>query len=166
MPFWRERKGEFWSYWAWIGADAPETVLSQGVFRYVRLNRDTLLMEHYLLPKDFEHKPGQPEWSKPEPLKNYRPNDLKKLSCVNYVIETKRDEFEISCEGYCKEFEFSPMGEIQGMAIKFRLTPQSIHDYSEHFDKDGNLLFAYERPIGVYYERLNPRQPKYKFPIK
>lgn len=163
VPFWQKRKNEYWIYWAWIAGDQPELLLSEGIMQLSRHNRDSILAQHYNPPTELKGK-LQFEWAKEEPFAKYSPKDLEELPCKSYIyeLEGKRDEFAFTADEPCFAFDFNPLGEIQGMKIVFRFTPETIYDLSEHFDAQGELLFAYPEPIGVRYERLPKDAPKYK----
>lgn len=160
VPIWQERKGEYWLYWVWITADKPDITLCEGIFKFSRPNREEFLLEHYALPSELAGKTSL-EWAQKQPLKKYKPAQLKKMDCPAYVTENASNEFEIHMDEPCFEFDLNALGDISSMAFRQIISPEVIRDFCSYTDAQGKFLFEYDQPNGLYLERLDKDKPKY-----
>ena len=158
VPIWTERKGEYWVYWTWFMANNPEMVLGQGIYQISKIDRDSFAMQHYFLPEE-EIQPL--EWAQAKPLAKLQPRDLKKMDCRGILVETGPNRFEVNDEQTCSDFKLSSSGLARELRFQLKLSPQAFSNCSQFLDAEGQVIFEYPKPHGLYMERLDKSKPKY-----
>lgn len=160
VPIWRKRTGEYWLYMGWFAADAPDKPLAQGIFQLSRKDRDTFLLKFYLPPDEQGNNFYAGEFRKEKPFDDLMPRDLvHDPGCVNYIVERADNTFEVISEGdYCKRYISDNIRYFDFLAT---LQPDIQIHFTQFFNENKELVFAYPRPAGLRYKRLDKTKPKY-----
>lgn len=153
VQIWPRRGQEYWLYICWLQEDRPDNLLSQEIWNFKRLNRDSIAVHMYDVPnKDMYSK----DWRKKDPLRDLKPNDLSEESkCIAYLTRIDKDRFVLKGDICARELS----DQIKHIEISGILNPAGIVLYNRMLDSDKDEKFKYEQ--GLQFERQPKIFPKY-----
>lgn len=156
LPIWENRKGECWVYMRWTPWGQKEVRVAQGVFKFQRLNRDTITMQHFGVP-DTWLADNPTAWEFPSNFDEFSPKELIELpaNCLIDIFESPEQKglYHAVQRSVCP----LPLSEeIQGIRLKWDLSAGFIKSLLGMYNADAELLFEYQRPDGLHFEREEP----------
>ena len=158
VPIWQKRKNEYWGIYNVYLAGKIEKPVHQFIFKFVKYQRDTFLLECYIVPESMP----QNSWAKPNNWDNYKPKDLIKMDCVHYIINNGNDFY------FYFDIQSQPcFGAIRllGESLSFTLEGKIASIWSINkttYYKSNSIIAKNYKQNPLMYVRGDVKNPKYK----
>ena len=160
-PIFKNRPNEFWIYMEYFSPGLVEKPLDQRIEQYVRIDRDTFLMEVYYLK---EPELYVNEWKKQEPFKDLsiRHDLIRDDKCDLLIVpqEGERYKFktvlpeEVVCEMRGNH------GATKYVDLFFNLSDQGYNMRHKFYDR-GKKVLRETDPRGIDFKRLDYKSEDY-----
>jgi len=162
IPIWRERTGEHWYYVGWFTKEQPHKPVTQLIYKLSKQNRDTFQLISYAIPNEAENNFYAYEWQKEKPFSQLSPKQLaitQTHDCPHNRVARGENEFElIPGEEFCA---WKMSEQIYFLKHGILYTPEVLRTYTEFYDKNQKLVFAYPRPEGFELVRVDKNKPTF-----